>query len=400
MSGALHADQAFRFSQFVHILCDKKGYSDVTLDFTNAVPVRETFMVPAISTIMKYQCSGIEFQILLPQNDAGKSIFHNANWAHLISPAEHASSTYDRGQHLPASTYSDANSQSVAADQIMSLVIKAVEIDRSRLKALEWAVYEITDNVLNHAQSPIGGVVQATSFETEGKRFIEFVVADGGIGVSTSLNIKEDIKALEQAIQEGVTRNTQTNQGNGLYGTFRVCTLSGGRFEIHSQRGTLVAEGMDKIRTKKWSGPLYPGTFVVCRVGCDNEQLIEEALTFGGREHEPAFDYLEKRFEDPISDIFNFDMKTESKSFGSREYGISVRTQIQNLLNADHSQPIVINFDGIEIISSSFADEVFGRLFVSAGPMSFLSRLHFKNTNRSIRAVIDRAIMQRAAAAD
>ena len=35
------------------------------------------------------------------------------------------------------------------------------------MKAVEWALWEIMDNVVNHSQSPVGGFVQATAYKKQ-----------------------------------------------------------------------------------------------------------------------------------------------------------------------------------------------------------------------------------------
>jgi len=40
---------------------------------------------------------------------------------------------------------------------------------------------------------------------------------------------------------------------------------------------------------------------------------------------------------------------------------------------------IVIDFEGIHLISSSFADEVFGKLFFDLGPLDFSNKLELRN---------------------
>jgi len=57
----------------------------------------------------------------------------------------------------------------------------------------------------------------------------------------------------------------------------------------------------------------------------------------------------------------------------------------------------VVDFKGVDVISSSFADEVFGRLYVLLGPLGFGSVFKFQNINREVAALIDRAIIQRSA---
>jgi hypothetical protein len=58
---------------------------------------------------------------------------------------------------------------------------------------------------------------------------------------------------------------------------------------------------------------------------------------------------------------------------------------------------VVIEFDfsGVPLVSSSFADEVFGKLFVDLGAMDFMKRCTFKAVDPTVRRLIDRAISQR-----
>jgi anti-sigma regulatory factor (Ser/Thr protein kinase)/anti-anti-sigma regulatory factor len=395
LPGSLTAADARDFARALNVVCSKQGYRDVELDFKQAYPVRETFMVPAIALIRDYRRKGFTFDLVQPENVSARNIFHNANWAYLINDLEHAPTTFDGEGHLPASSYTTSAEQTAAVDKVMSMILKVVPLQRKQLVALEWSVSEISDNVLNHSQSAMGGVIQASTINVGGRQMVEFVVADAGIGIRRSLNELKDVRALERAVQEGVTRNPATNQGNGLFGTFRVSTLSRGKFELHSYHASLIAEGtVGEVRTNR-SDRLYPGTIVLCRVGCDDEKLIESALKFKGKVHDPGFDYIEKQYESQGENALIFVMKKECSSFGSREAGIGTRVLIENLLRAEPTYPLVVDFSDVLIVSSSFADEVFGRLFVALGPMAFMSRVQFRNVDSSVRTVLDRAISQR-----
>ena len=92
--------------------------------------------------------------------------------------------------------------------------------DRADLRAIEWAINEITANVINHSRSPVGGFVQVTNFPGVSRR-VEFAVCDAGIGIPETLrathpNLPTDQEALDRAIREGVTRDKDIGQGNGL----------------------------------------------------------------------------------------------------------------------------------------------------------------------------------------
>jgi len=137
-----------------------------------------------------------------------------------------------------------AQDQFEAVTKVTEKILSALsEFDRNHLKAIEWSLNEITDNVISHAQSPIGGLLQITNFGRE-QKVVEFCVCDAGIGIPASLRsghkeIRSDQEALDKAIREGVTRDKRVGQGNGLYGSWRITQLSGGSFEIHAGNASL-----------------------------------------------------------------------------------------------------------------------------------------------------------------
>ena len=70
------------------------------------------------------------------------------------------------------------------------------------------------------------------------------------------------------------------------------------------------------------------------------------------------------------------------------------RTKIENLMD-NKKCTIEFDFKGIHLISSSFADEVFGLLFAELGPIRFGNLCQFKNVDPTVQALIDRSIYQR-----
>jgi len=51
-------------------------------------------------------------------------------------------------------------------DRVMSLVLAKLDTDRETLKAVEWSLGEIMDNVASHSRSTVGGFVQATAYKS------------------------------------------------------------------------------------------------------------------------------------------------------------------------------------------------------------------------------------------
>jgi STAS-like domain of unknown function (DUF4325) len=106
-------------------------------------------------------------------------------------------------------------------------------------------------------------------------------------------------------------------------------------------------------------------------------------------------DFVELNYERHDRDEVWFVMKKEAASLGSRIAGAPVRNKLSNLVRMCPGQRIVIDFADIPLVSSSFADEVLGKLFVELGPMTFTQRFEFRNVASTVQQLIDKAIMQR-----
>ena len=374
----------------LHYLISHKRQRNITLDFSACSKVLEAGMLPLMPILGRYRkLNKTDFTLIMPRDEALAYLFLRTNWAHLIDPFKYS---YDESlvtPQCPALRFSTSDEQFSAVDKIIRVVLASMEVSRDLLKAIEWSVNEITDNVINHAGSNSTGYVQAMHFRERG--IVEFVVADAGVGIAKSLGVHDNKLALEQAIQEGVTRNPKTNQGNGLYGSFQIARASQGQFNIFSRFGSLYLSEDGTLKISESKVP-YSGTVVRWNMRTDASDVISRALKFKDDSHTIAFDYLD-RFEADGELVIN--VKSQFVSLGSREAGQRALSFLRNVLSAS-SEVIVLDFEDVNIVSSSFADEVLGRLFVELGPVKFMTRIKLKNADRETMALIDRAMVQRS----
>lgn len=301
---------------------------------------------------------------------------------------------------MPATQYSNPEEQHEAVNRIVNAILGAVpDMERSSFAAFEWSINEITDNVLTHADSPIGGLVQVSTFKRE-KKIVQYIVADCGQTIPKTLRethseLGSDTDALDKAIREGITRDKSVGQGNGLFGSYQICSHCQGEFRVESRYGSLKYTEKNGLHITNEKIP-YDGTVVIASIDFSRPDLLEEALQFGGERYSPT-DYVEIKYENTDDEKLVFVMKDESSSFGSRPAGTPVRNMLNNIYNMTRSDKIYINFIDIPIISSSFADEVFGKLFAEIGPLGFMQRFEFMNISNTVRQLIDKAIAQRMA---
>jgi anti-sigma regulatory factor (Ser/Thr protein kinase) len=374
----------------------KLGYTSINLDLSKTSSAFAADMMPLAAVCRAKLLEGVDIMLELPTDAKLARLFNNCNWSHLIDPRTHEQSAYKPHHHLPALIYKDSKVHFQTIDQIMELLLRQLDgFTRDHLAALEWAINEITDNVLNHAESPIGGVVQVSINQKRG--LLEVVVCDAGHSIPVTLgkahpSITSDTDALDRAIREGVTRNSQTNMGNGLFGSYRVSQLSKGHFSIYSRYATLDFKERTGLHVTREDIP-FPGTVVVCGIKLDNPEVLLEALSFKGEQHTPGYTYVDRATEE---DVVVLRLKEQSASFGSREAGKGLKNKIMTLARTS-SGKIILDLMDVPLISSSFADEVFGKIFSELGPMNFMAKIQIVGGNAVVRQLIDRAIAQRMA---
>jgi hypothetical protein len=151
------ADDIFPVSAALHNLIHKQGYRDIVLDFGQSGYLDAKFILPLVASSRSYRGEKVDFDLILPAEPKASKLFINANWAHLITPEKYDPRDDRNKDHLSAIQYVSAKEQFDAVDRSINVILQSLHgLDRSRLKALEWSLNEITDNVLNHAESSIG----------------------------------------------------------------------------------------------------------------------------------------------------------------------------------------------------------------------------------------------------
>ncbi len=388
------------FLSKIHTAIERKGYQSILIDLSGCTSAFQNSMLSVCAQIMAYRTSGIEFVLKPPDDKKLHNLFKNTNWAYLIDPYRFDQSPVRGHRRIPATQYTTTDQQQNAVNRIVHVILGAIpDMKRSDFAAFEWSINELTDNVLVHSNSPIGGLVQVSVFERSRKR-VQFAVADAGIGIPESLKtghpeIRSDTDALDKAIREGVTRDKELGQGNGLFGSYQICSQSNGEFSVHSGHAKLEAKGT-KLSISDQKVP-YDGTFVVATIDFSEPDLLAEALRIKGKKR-TLTDYVETNYERIDDGKILFRLKEEADSFGSRISGKPVRIKLSNLFQMAPECKVYIDFEGIPIISSSFADEAFAKLFLEVGPVEFMQKFEFINAMETVKQLIDRAISQRVSA--
>lgn len=372
------------------------GMDKIVFDFRKVVKVFPNGMLPIICAIDDVRDTGIKMEVLLPVDGDTRKMFRSVNWAYYLEPNKYdkSESTYDR--HLVTRRFETAEQQLTVVNDFMDVVLRSMKVPKDIVSGLEWSINEITDNVLNHSESKHGGLIQVSTQLKENK--IVFAVADNGRGILTSMRegfpkLRTDLDAIGEAIKAGVTRNPKFGQGNGLAGSLRVTNLTKGSLEILSGRGRFKSTD-ERIERRILSGE-YNGTMVSGEINLVEDFSISNALNFDGFKDYMPLNIIDLKYEMEDEDALLLRMKDESTGFGSRRSGVQIRNKIKNLISAKSGYPLFIDWSGVPVISSSFADELIGKLFIEMGAMSFSSIVRNIHMEPLITQLLDKAVSQR-----
>jgi hypothetical protein len=295
----------------------------------------------------------------------------------------------ETGRFIPLRLIESDNDVMSTVNAICDLVVHQFENAREFIPAFEWAIFEVIDNIILHAETPVPGVVCAQYYPE--KNIIDVAVCDMGRGIKKSLSESYKLKshrlAIAKALERGVTRSRGVGQGNGLAGTFEIAKLNEGSFRIWSGDATF------KLSPRKTEGEfeklpaVIQGTGVNLRLNTNKPVPMNK--TFMGSN---SWNYIEKESERICE--HGLKVADECSYTGGRRPARYMRIKIENIL-PDMEGVLSLDFNGVKSCSSSFLDELLGRLIAEIGHESFKSKINIVNATDGILNMANVVIHQR-----
>ena len=84
-------------------------------------------------------------------------------------------------------------------------------------------------------------------------------------------------------------------------------------------------------------------------------------------------------------------LKEFGTSLGSRVLG----KEVSNMIDFEKEEEIILDFNGIKLVTSSFADEVVGKNCAKLGLHNFFKKVQIVNSSEQIKFILKKAIMDR-----
>ena len=294
----------------------------------------------------------------------------------------------EAGRFIPARLIQSEEDVFEASNAVCDLVLRQFDHAREFLPAMEWAVYEVIDNIRLHAETPVPGVLTAQYYPT--KHRLDIAIVDAGRGIMASLSQSQQLwshgDAISKAIQRGVTRDDSVGQGNGMAGASEIVRKNGG--ELHVWTGDAnftIRKGRDR-----GFKPIdqIPGTGIFLRL--DTRRPVRLRDTFIS---DPGWSFIDYEAE-RITESGGIRIADECIHTGGREPAKALRRKIESVLD-ELDKPLILDFSNLKFATSSFLDELIGRLVIVLGAETFHQKLRLQGLSAESRAMLNVVIQQR-----
>lgn len=387
----LSLDRTTRVQQFNDWILSEQKNGKTTFQLNIAESGTYSNVCAPISGVIEYYRSkGFKINVTYPKNGY---VRHTRFWSPLS-----IESCADAEKYYPFDkvwTFESSEGVNTLVSAFVLELRKSDIIEDGVLAGIEWCINEVMDNVLQHSCAGKGYVMAQLHKQS---KIFAFCVFDAGIGIYNSLKStkhhpEKPIDAITLALQEKVTRDEQIGQGNGLWGLSSIVSTAKGMMEISSS-GAKYTFSQGRVSTTKEGGFVLSkalGTsYLDVRLNYDNSVNITEAL--GG--YTPCDFWLEN-LEDENN---NYILKVSelSSGTGTRQSAIKLRNIAMNI-STNKRKIVIFDFHGVNLISSSFADELIGKIIQEKGFSYFISAFRIRNLTAVNAGILNRSVEQRMA---
>ena len=307
---------------------------------------------------------------------------------------------------VPLRLISNEQDMVPAAAAVEALVTEHFENAPDFLPALRWVIQESLDNVLRHADATEPGAIYAEYAPRQHR--LDVAICDLGQGIYASLGATAYLyshgHAITQAVRRGVTRSEDIGQGNGLAGLLEIVKRNGSGLQLWTGNAVYrVVNGEERGFT---TIPALPGTGIAfsldTRVPVDLQDTwiasrspgaVIGASRQGSSGHEPIAATPARAVSTGEAGR-TVDVASECASTGMRGPAQRLRERLRVMLD-ENAAPIVLDFGGVRSATSSFLDELLGRLALELGPEQFARRVRIVRISDLVERMADVVMRQR-----
>ena len=204
--------------------------------------------------------------------------------------------------------------------------------------------------------------------------------------LSESYTVLSHGDAIRKALQRGITRDKINCMGNGLAGSLEIAKVNGGSFQVWTGDVTYrMVDGKEKGFVQHAT---VPGTGLLLSLKTDRPVDLRETFI-----DQRSFTYIDAEAQ-RVVDSGGLRILDECAHTGSRPPATGLRRKILALLPQMDS-PLLLDFDGVKSASSSFLDELVGRLALELGMENLKAKIRLVNASDRLRGMANVVVKQR-----
>lgn len=386
-----YLDHSKCVSDFLYAMkdCIERGWKNIKIK-SDAPRVFPNACVPICGIIRYYESQGITFDFDFPSD-------HYLNECGFISP-------YYQG--TPDGKFPDNPFDKIILydnhEQVYSLskifldcISHEIVCEKGVMDGISWCITEVMDNVITHSEASQGLVMAQLHPQT---KHIVFCVYDTGVGIYNSLKKSKhtpqtELDSLSLAMQEGV--GDGKGQGNGLFGLYQIVLHNHGRLTLTSGSSSIMMRETGEIQKFEripFISYANKGTTVDFQLDLSKEiDIVSAFKSIGG------FDGFDIRIDDMLSEtdeFIHYNVYDNSKGTVTREAGRFIRNDIINILQREE-RVMLLSFKDVQMVSSSFIDELIAKLFIHLGFTSFNARIRIVGMSPTIKFLCERSLYMR-----
>ncbi|WP_134665894.1 MULTISPECIES: DUF4325 domain-containing protein [unclassified Amycolatopsis] len=365
--------------------------SRIQLDLSKTKDAYANGLAPMAAILDHYRRMGYKVDAVRQSSYISKT--------HVILPVRATPEAFDKSDYHWNKVwyYSSSDEAFTLTSEIILHLESRIYFESGVLTALRWSLYEVLDNVLEHAQTRRGFFCMQ---HLSASKRLAFCIADAGIGIHRSFATgrghhkpRTATDAISLAIQRQTT-STDDRRGNGLYGLAEVIRQNGGQLEISSGRGFLrLSSGHEESELDPDYGTLLLDDNHHCTVvdfQLDTSHPISLQSIFP-----QEFDLRIQNMENDDGG-YTLSVHEYANEVATREGGDRLRIRAINLIR-EGARPLTIDFTGTSIASASFIDEFIGKLGETLGYKEFFKNVALTGIDADNAALIRTMLARRIA---
>jgi hypothetical protein len=361
---------------------------------SSALPAFPNICVPVAAVIQYYQSN--QFHIKCDWDDC-ESYISSTRASNPLLITENVE--FVRSHPLDIVwKFESSDGVQVFVDALQEYLSSAFVAVDGLLEGLIWNINEVMDNVIQHSEISCGYVMGQL---TNDKNHLSICVFDNGIGILNSFKgsqyrPEKSSDAITLALKRGVTRDSKIGQGNGLWGLSEILKANNGSLTIKTGGGQYSVSGseaprINNLRLDQFYMSCDKLTTMIDFQLNNNKSICLDKI-FNNRV--PVQLWLEGMENSDGEHVIQ--LSEEKWGTGTRSGAQKIRNEAENVLIIGKTR-VVFDFTDVYIVSSSFSDELFGKLIEKYGFIGFQKAFRITNTSEINEKIINKSVSMRMA---